>query len=120
MNENPKATDLPIEAKAVAAAWFWMMRHGDRESYLRFGMVESRPSASAQAGLDALVSAGYISQETDRGSIIYRPLRDMRGIAAPVAAAFLTGAHIPGSKFQLTEPISDRAALTAAPPSPAG
>lgn len=100
---------LSIEARCVAAAWFGMMGTVDThpESELRFGMVENRPSAKAQAGLDELVREGYISRENEkRGSVIYRPLKDCRPFLIPMMKASMGMGRFPkGSKFPLTEPI---------------
>lgn len=71
-------SDLSDNARAVAAAWFGMMQP-DSKSQLRFGMVESRPSERAQAGLDELQAAGIISREDEpRGAVVYRPLVECR------------------------------------------
>lgn len=69
--------DLSDDARAVAAAWFGMCRPG--QSYLRFAMVQSKPSARAQAGLNELLAADIISREDEpSGAVTYRPLMDCR------------------------------------------
>lgn len=98
-------TELSFEAKSIAAAWFFAMKL--RTSVLRFEMVEYKPTARAQKGLDDLLAAGFISIEKNRyGGVAYRPLKDMSAIAAPVSQAFLDGKPLPGSNFQLVEPIA--------------
>lgn len=99
---------LSPEAKAVAAAWFGMMPIG-RGSHLRFGMVESRPTAKAQAALDELVAAGFISRMVERrGAVVYRPLKDCHPFLVQIMRAQTEGggAAIPSQmKFLFTEPI---------------
>jgi hypothetical protein len=108
VGEAAERERLSPEAKAVAAAWFGMMRV-DGESHLRFAMVENRPTAKAQAALDELYDAGFISRETEwSGAVIYRPLRDCRPFLVPLMRAALedNGASLdPRMKFPLTEPI---------------
>lgn len=99
--------DLSPEARAVGAAWFGMMRHADSESQLRFGMVQSRPTAKAQAGLDELVAKGWISRENEkRGAVIYRPLKDCTILLRPLMKATLEGTLKSAMNFALTEPIA--------------
>jgi hypothetical protein len=108
MNDKPEK--LSIEARCVAAAWFGMMgtveTHPDSE--LRFGMVESRPSAKAQAGLDELVRTGYISRENEKsGAVVYRPLKNCHPFLVPMMKASMGMGRFPkGSKFPLTEPMT--------------
>jgi hypothetical protein len=70
-------------------------------------MVESRPSAKAQKGLDELVAAGFISRRLDRrsGAVEYRPVKRVKEIGRPIAEAFLEGREFPGARFRLVEPI---------------
>lgn len=103
-----KEDELSIEARSVGAAWFGMMRVADEDSHLRFGMVQSRPSARAQAGLDELVAKGWIKRTEERGGAIrYNPLRSFEEIAKPFMKAVFTGKFPKGSGFLLTESIED-------------
>lgn len=97
---------LSMTARAVGAAWFGMMRVADDDSYLRFGMVESRPTKKAQAGLDELVAKGWIKRTDERcGAVRYSPLRSFEIIAKPFLKAAFTGKFPKGSVFKLVEPI---------------
>lgn len=62
-------SELSDDARSVAAAWFGAMPVSPT-SHLRFAMVEHRPSARAQAGLDELVAAGAISVDREETGVV--------------------------------------------------
>ncbi|MGU3286507.1 hypothetical protein [Methylobacterium mesophilicum] len=100
-------SDLSDNARAVAAAWFGMMRP-DSTSRLRFGMVESRPSERAQAGLDELQAAGVISREDEpRGAVVYRPLIECREHLEWAWRRMRTPEGL-SDQFRLVDPIPPR------------
>jgi hypothetical protein len=70
------AKGLSDASKAVAGAWFGLMRPGKSE--VTFQLREARPSDEAQAGLNDLVEHGIISVEPFNryGGLVYRPLVD--------------------------------------------
>lgn len=109
MSDREAFESLSIEARTVAAAWFAMMSP-KQDSRLQFSMIENRPTAKSQKGLDDLVAAGFISRKIHRrtGAVEYRPLKDMRALTLPLTAAFLDGKPPPGSSFRLVEPINSR------------
>lgn len=68
--------------KAVAGAWFGMMRP-DGQSKLHFGLQQGRPSVESERALNILEAHGMISREADEfGGMTYRPLVDMSGYRA--------------------------------------
>lgn len=96
-------TDLSDTAKAVAGAWFPLMKTEGR-SELRFGMREYRPTVQAQAGLDELVAAGYLRRITEpTGAIVYKPLRSCFEFLKWLS----DNEHNPSAKFKLIEKIDD-------------
>lgn len=108
---DPDLEALPPEAKSVGAAWFGAMPVSDT-SRLRFAMAENRPTPAAQAGLDALVSAGLISRTTEpRGAIVYQPRVFLGALLAHATAALFDGKDAFGIKpFRLVEKINGKPA----------
>lgn len=97
-------SDLSDDARAVAAAWFGMSPP-DGGSYLRFAMVQSKPSARAQAGLDELLAAGIISREDEpSGAVTYRPLVSCHEHQAWAMKRLFDGTAEANS-FRLVDPI---------------
>lgn len=103
MSDAPRAFDaIDDRAKAVFAAWFGMMSPG--RGYLRFGMVESRPSDEAQAALDTLVAAEIIARHDEFGAVTYRPLVD----GFPMMLWLRSRIDDPALRFPLTVPLTDK------------
>lgn len=96
-------SDLSDDARAVAAAWFGMSQPG--QGHLRFAMVQSKPSARAQAGLDELLAAGIISREDERsGAVTYRPLVSCHEHQVWAMKRLFDGTA-EASSFRLVDPI---------------
>lgn len=68
--------------KAVAGAWFGMMRP-DGQSTLHFGLQQGRPTVEVERALNILEAHGMISRTPDEyGGVTYRPLTDMSAFRA--------------------------------------
>lgn len=77
MAEKMKDPKLDRITKAVAGAWFGMMRP-DGESHLRFGLQQGRPTVEVERALNILEAHGMVSRTPDEyGGVTYKPLVDM-------------------------------------------
>lgn len=77
MAERMKAPKLDRVTKAVAGAWFGMMRT-DGNSELHFGLQQGRPTVEVERALNILEAHGMVSRTPDEyGGMTYRPLVDM-------------------------------------------
>ncbi|MFF9549348.1 MULTISPECIES: hypothetical protein [Bacteria] len=102
-------SDLSDDARAVAAAWFGMSQPG--QGHLRFAMVQSKPSARAQAGLNELLAAGIISREDEpSGAVTYRPLVSCYEHQVWAMKRLFDGTAEANS-FRLVDPIEPRKKL---------
>lgn len=89
-----KAPKLDKITKAVAGAWFGMMRPNG-ESHLRFGLQQGRPTVEVERALNILEAHGMVSRTTDEyGGVTYKPLVDM--------SAYRSAANL---RLKLTESI---------------
>ena len=96
-----KGPKLDRITKAVAGAWFGMMRpYG--QSTLHFGLQQGRPTVEVERALNILEAHGMVSRTPDEyGGMTYRPLVDM--------SSYRAAANI---DIKLTESLPDgRAAL---------
>lgn len=83
--------------KAVAGAWFGMMRPNG-ESHLRFGLQQGRPTVEVERALNILEAHGMVSRTPDEyGGVTYKPLVDM--------SSYRAAANI---KMKLTEALEPR------------
>ena len=97
MAEKMKAPKLDRITKAVAGAWFGMMRP-DGESHLRFGLQQGRPTVEVERALNILEAHGMVSRTPDEyGGVTYKPLVDM--------STYLAAANL---RLKLTESLSTK------------
>ncbi len=103
---------LSLDAQRVGAAWFGMMPMSPGKGQLTFHMIECRPTARAQAGLDELVEAGLISVEpfNQYGGFVYKPIWNFEPLGEKWMRKVLAGNA--GDPLPLIEKIT-------LPPSPA-
>ena len=93
---------LDDATKAVAGAWFGMMRPGKGD--LTFNLREGRPSDEAIDALGKLVRAKVISVEAFNryGGLVYRPLVDCR----PAMLWLHRNIGNPAAAVKMTEPLA--------------